>query len=298
MVRGLAIFASALLWAQAPDPSNGSAIAPDPDVEFLCPMDKDIRSKTPGNCSRCGMKLVAGLPDPHEFPVRITTKPRVLKAGEDIRFTFGIEDPDTHKPVRDFEIVHEKLYHLFVVSQDMKFFIHTHPELQPDASFQLGLRLPKPGLYRVLSDFYPKGATPQLIASTLMVPGAGFKLAPAKLEVDVKPQHSENVDTELVTEPPQPIVGEKTLMFFRLKPNDSIEPYLGAMAHMLVASSDLIDMIHSHPFLVTDANDGSYKQIQFNMIFPRTGVHRVWVQFQRKGVVNTVAFNVPVNELR
>ena len=34
------------------------------------------------------------------------------------------------------------------------------------------------------------------------------------------------------------------------------------------------------------------------MIFPREGVYRVWVQFQNKGEVNTMAFNVPVKQLR
>ena len=33
---------------------------------------------------------------------------------------------------------------------------------------------------------------------------------------------------------------------------------------------------------------------KFKMIFPRAGIYRIWVQSQRKGVVNTVAFNVPV----
>jgi hypothetical protein len=32
------------------------------------------------------------------------------------------------------------------------------------------------------------------------------------------------------------------------------------------------------------------------MLFPRAGIYRVWVQSQRKGVVNTVAFNVPVGD--
>jgi hypothetical protein len=51
--------------------------------------------------------------------------------------------------------------------------------------------------------------------------------------------------------------------------------------------------MHSHPFL---AEGGP--QIQFNMIFPRARTYRVWVQFQRQGVVNTVAFNVPVAALK
>jgi hypothetical protein len=34
--------------------------------------------------------------------------------------------------------------------------------------------------------------------------------------------------------------------------------------------------------------------MQFNMIYPRPGIYRVWIQVQRQGVVNTLAFNVPV----
>ena len=72
---------------------------------------------------------------------------------------------------------------------------------------------------------------------------------------------------ELVTEPQQPISGQKTQMLFRVKPGDGLEKYLGAWGHMLVASDDLIDMIHEHPFIA----DGG-PQIQFNVIFPRAQV--------------------------
>jgi hypothetical protein len=33
--------------------------------------------------------------------------------------------------------------------------------------------------------------------------------------------------------------------------------------------------------------------MQFNLVFPRARVYRVWVQFQRNGVVNTAHFDVP-----
>ena len=42
--------------------------------------------------------------------------------------------------------------------------------------------------------------------------------------------------------------------------------------------------------------DGS-PNIQFNVIFPRAHTYRVWVQFQRLGVVNTAYFDVPVKDL-
>jgi hypothetical protein len=294
MFRALVLFLSTFLVWQQPVP----VVPADPEVEFVCPMDKDVRSKVPGKCPLCGMTLVANLPDAREFPVRIATKPKILKPGEETLMTFRVEDPLTTKPVHDFVIVHERLFHLFLISQDMQFFQHVHPAMQSDGTFDLDVTFPHPGLYRVLSDFYPAGATPQLIENTLFVPGAGMKFAPAKLTADLAPNKTENLEVSLITDPPQPIAGMKTLMFFRLTPNDGIEPYLGAMGHMLAASSDLIDMIHTHPFLVTDPEGGAVKQIQFNLIFPREGVYRVWVQFQRKGVVNTAVFNIPVTVLK
>ncbi|MEJ7609534.1 MAG: hypothetical protein WKF37_25490 [Bryobacteraceae bacterium] len=35
-----------------------------------------------------------------------------------------------------FERIHEKLFHLFLVNQDLVTFAHEHPELQADGSFR------------------------------------------------------------------------------------------------------------------------------------------------------------------
>jgi hypothetical protein len=314
MVRVIALFAIAVLcalftgppsrqpsWAEGEPESwaklDVSAIQ-DRGDGFMCPMDRDVISKTPGFCPRCRMKLVkieaSHQADSLEYPVRISTEPKVLQPGAVARLDFRVDTPETHQRVRNFEVVHEKLYHVFLVSQDLTFFLHTHPLPGADARLQLDVRLPKSGMYRVLSDFYPKGGTPQLVVNTLIVPGAGLALTRAKLAQDLRPQQAENLKVELATEPTRPVAHGTTQMLFRLKPNDGIEPYLGVMAHMLATSSDLIDMIHSHPIQVTDRSD--YKQLQFQMIFPRAGIYRVWVQSQRKGVVNTAAFNVPIAE--
>lgn len=265
-------------------------------------MDKDIRSNAPGLCPRCGMKLVLGIPESREYRVEIATTPRVLKPGVDVQLDFRVLDPDTGKLVRDFEIVHDRLFHLFVVSQDTAFFMHEHPEQLADGSYRFRMKFPKAAVYRLLCDFYPKSATPQLISNTLIVPGPGFTMATSKLTSNIEPQRSANLEAELVMEPPQPIAGAKTLLFFRLRPNDGIEQYLSAWGHMMAASWDLIDMIHTHPIYVTDpapsGEEIAYKQIQFNVVFPREGIYRLWVQFQQKGIVNTVTFNIPVSNLK
>jgi hypothetical protein len=287
------LFAAVLLAAQDPAPKFPlpEPEAAEPPVEWVCPMDPDIRSNGPAKCSRCGMPLAPGIPDPLEYPVDLKVTPKAVKPGRELEFAFSVRHPKTGEPFRDFEVIHEKLYHMFIVSQDLEYFIHEHPEIGPDSVFRYKGSLPKAGMYRVLSDFYPKGGTPQMISRTLIVPG-GPITAGGKLRPDLNPQKAENMTVSLKMEPEQPVAGFKTLMFFTLDPSDGLEQYLAAWGHMMAASGDLVDMIHTHPFL---ANGGP--QVQFNMIFPRPGVYRVWVQFQRKGVVNTVAFNIPVTEL-
>src|SRR5579871_4620907 len=232
IVHAIAIVAltcgpGALVCGGVPAPVDATSPQPTPpQLDYVCPMDRDIRSKSPGVCPRCGMKLVPGIPEFREYAVTMSMQPSTLKPGEKARFTFQVTDPETNQPVRDFEIVHEKLYHLFVVSQDLGFFIHEHPQMQADGSFEIDLSFPKPGFYRVLNDFYPASGTPQLISRALFVPGPGFTLAFAQPAPDVSAQRSENVAVELVTEPREPIAGIQTLMFFRLSPKDGIQPYL------------------------------------------------------------------------
>ena len=266
-----------LLWAQ--------------DTVFVCPMDPDVRSSQAGVCPRCGMKLATNIPDPVEYHMDLTTTPRALKPLEKTRMEFFIHDPWKDRQVTKFQVVHEKLFHMFVVSQDLQFFLHDHPIYGPEGNFYYDIAFPKPGMYRVLGDFYPDGATPQLIAKTVLVPGAAP--APVALTRDYSTKDDKNLQVELTTDPPQPIAGMKTLLYFHIKPAEGFEKYLGAWGHMLVASDDLIDLIHTHPFIA----DGG-PQIQFNVTFPRPRPYRVWVQFQSKGVVNTAHFDIPVTELK
>jgi hypothetical protein len=182
------------------------------------------------------------------------------------------------------------------VSQDLQYFVHAHPVPQSDGTFIYEETFPKTGLYRVVGDFYPSDGTPQLVAKTLIVPGAPgqeIPLVQPALKPDLGPSHCTNLNVELNTDPPSPVVGLKTLLFFKLSPADGLEKYIGAWAHMLVASDDLIDLIHDHPFIA----DGG-PQLQFNIIFPRARTYKIWVQFQRKGIVNTAAFTIPVSELK
>jgi hypothetical protein len=283
-----------VLAAQEPIPNLAPQINP-VDAQnagnvFFCPMDPDVRSHNAGKCARCGMALVEGLPDPVEYHLDLSVTPRTIKPGQTTSLTFAVHDPWKNRLVTNFQLMHEKLFHMFIVSHDLQVFVHNHPTLGSDGLFHYDYIFPKPGMYRILGDFYPDGATPQLIAKSVIVPGPAPK--PAPLVRDYSPKDGENMKIELVTEPPQPIAGATTQMILRVNPGEGLEKYLGAWGHMLVASADLIDLVHEHPFIA----DGG-PQVQFNVIFPRAKAYRVWVQLQRRGVVNTVHFDIPVKTL-
>jgi hypothetical protein len=231
---------------------------------------------------------------PIEYPMEFRASPPQIPAGRDVTLEFRVLDPKTSRPITRFETVHEKLFHLFLVSYDLEFFAHLHPELLPNGWFRLRTRLPKPGAYRLLADFDPTGGTPQLAARTFSTAGYIAPLGSAihPPAADLAPQRGPNLTATLRLDPEQPIAGKKTMLFFHLDPAGGLEQYIGAWAHLLAVSHDLVDTMHSHPFIADGGPD-----MQFNLFFPRAATYRLWVQMQRKGVVNTVAFTVPVQSL-
>jgi hypothetical protein len=68
------------------------------------------------------------------------------------------------------------------------------------------------------------------------------------------------------------------------QPVQDLEPYLGAMGHLVVVSANGKDYVHAHPLTESSA-DG---KVEFNVHFPRPGIYKLWGQFQRSGRVYTV----------
>lgn len=259
------------------------------ELEYRCPMDAEVRAGAPGSCPRCGMKLTRRVVDPVEHRLNVRATPDGNPPGK-VGLEFTVRDARRDRPVTRFQPVHEKLFHLFVVNQDLSYFAHEHPHLDPDGAFRLRLPVATGGLHRMLADFYPDGGVPQMIAKSVILPGASP--SPVALARDDSAKDGSNLRVELVTVPANPTPGVKTMLFFRVSPGDGLETYLGAWGHLFSASDDLIDLMHSHPI------SASGPEIQFNVIFPRGRTYRVWAQFQRNGVVNTARFDIPIRLLQ
>lgn len=292
--------------------TRSKEVLPQGDL-YMCVMHPEIRSAVAGKCPKCEMTLVPVNPDVAEdFDLRLESLPRTPEVGKNVRLRFAIFNPKTGDMVKQFYLQHEKLFHLFIVSQDMKEFQHIHPTFDSDGAFTIETVLPRPGQYKVYSDFYPENGAPQVLQRNLVT--AGFKSDLASSRAHLMPDTSfvktiDGLKIELKIEPSQIIAGQPATLKYHLtnaktgEPIRDIVPYLGAWGHTLILSEDQADYVHSHP--EETVNEGADKaklrggpDVTFGAFLPREGNYRIWTQFQRGDKLTTVSFTVRAERLR
>jgi hypothetical protein len=250
--------------------------------------------------------------------------PAVVKPGQKTTMRFKIFHPGTGEQVKKFEVVHEKQYHLFVISQDMEYFQHIHPEEQADGTWTIDVTLPKPGYYKVLSDFMPSGGAPQFIARPLVTAGYNGDLesGSAHLVPDVNLTKTvDDITATIAYDPQTCLVGLYCHLNYHLtdtatgRPITDLQTYLGAFGHTLIMSEDMVDYVHSHPLdiLAMPDDDGGPPvflippgadleklrggpDVTFEGLMPKPGNYRAWTQFRRNDKVHTFAFTFKVVE--
>ena len=287
--------------------------APDPQrapTGWFCPMHPDVTASSPGKCPKCAMALIAGDPfDTRDYALAFRTSPAAVRPGVPFRMEFAVSHPGSGTAVTAFEPVHDKRYHLFVISQDMTAFQHIHPDMRPDGSWAIDVTVPKPGYYWVLSDFVPTGGAPQFLGRTLITAGFAGDAADGAAQLTPDTVLSKTVDditATLAVEPSTLVAGEYGHLMFTLadsatgQPVTDLQPYLGAFGHTLIMSDDLRDAVHSHPSPGpgSDISTGQGgPQVTFEGYLPRPGLYRAWTQFLRHDRLSTFSFTFRVLSL-
>src|SRR5438876_1156520 len=63
------------------------------------------------------------------FNVGLSTEPSQIQPKQLTKLVFSIQDADAKDlSINDLEIVHEKPMHLIIISEDLSFFNHIHPQ--------------------------------------------------------------------------------------------------------------------------------------------------------------------------
>lgn len=299
------------LWTVAAIPLKGTdrqaTQAAPQSVTYVCPMHQHVRTESPGLCPICGMTLVTSDPlDTRDYRLEMTSAPPAPLPNQPARLRLTVRDPDTNAVVRTFATVHEKIFHLFIVSHDLEHYAHVHPEQMDDGSFAIDVTLPRAGYYKVYSDFLPSAGTPQVIPRLVVTKDfdGGLASSMARLVPDaILKKGADGMDVELLL-PETLVAGREEKLTFRVTDRATgaeirdLEPYLGAWGHSLVMSEDTLDFVHAHPLelLPDDAATASGgPMLTFKALLPKAGNYRVWMQIKHRGEVSTAAFTLRVS---
>lgn len=260
--------------------------------QYVCPMHCEI-GKTydhPRLCPVCHMHLQLVTSD--RYTVEVAAD-HPIRARAEATLRFQIKDPAGFE-VRNLQIVHEKPLHLMIVSHDLSRFDHVHPVADAEGRFALRHRFPAGGRYVLFHDFTPDSVGMQVVPVEVAVEGPVPRPIPLRVDDD-RPKRVEGYEVALSHTPLIP--GRECAMTFTLtrggRPVTDLEPFLGAMGHLVMISEDRAAYVHSHP-LETSATIGP--RVEFKTRFERTGIYKAWGQFQRRGRVLTVPFVVEVDD--
>jgi hypothetical protein len=296
---------------------------PDEEIAWVCPMHPSYTSGAAGTCPICGMVLIQTRPyDTRDFRVLLRTEPAEVRPGEKLTLLFTFLRPGTDEIVREFEVVHTKRFHLFVVSEDLEFFEHIHPVMGPEGTWTVDTTLPKAGYYRLLCDFMPTGGTGQFLTAPLVTAGYEGDLQADSAHLQPDQTFSKRAGDMTVAvnfDPAQPVACQYVHLNFDLtdtasgRPVTDLQTYLGQFSHMLLLSEDLQCYVHSHPInLVVQPEDAASipeyiippdadlarirggPRVTFDALLPKAGIFRAWAQFQRNDQVRTVQFTFSV----
>jgi hypothetical protein len=274
-----------------------------PTYDYSCVMHSDVHQAQEGACPKCGMPLQSLTPGVRgEYKLQLISTPRQPQAGKKVRMQFIVSHPTTEARVKQYVINHEKLFHLFIISDDLEAYQHLHPQLHPDGSFSVETVLPRSGHYKLHADFFPVGGTLQVLHRDLVTTGRPPSRAPITIQPDVSLTKTIDGTTIKLEWGDKPLTaGVLIPLRYHLSdaqtgaPLSDLEPYLGAWGHTLILNADQSEYLHSHPTEMLPDNTKAARggpMVEFRAMFPAAGDYRIWTQFQRNGRIITASFTV------
>ena len=206
--------------------------------------------------------------------VHLALARRALEPGASVPLSFQVQDP-SGRPVTSYDTEHEKQLHLIVLdTRDLTDFQHVHPTLAADGTWTVDLKLAPGTPYRLYADGSTGG---EGFLATADVHTTGGNPGPQGIPVPATADRVDGFRVDL-----DEGGGAATLRVTRGGRPVELEPYLGALGHLVVIRVDDLSYLHVHP------GDGPVPQFAVAGLAP--GRYRYFFDFQVDGVVHTAAF--------
>ncbi len=309
LITGLALVLSLVVFSACKNNQSKKVEAAAPGAKYICPMNCE-KGKTydqPGVCPVCHMDLEPTNAEVEankaEYFTAFAANPVQLEAGKPAMLSFTPKIKGAESAPVPLDLVHEKKMHLILVSDDLSWFDHIHPEYQASGAYDIKVlgkgenftngrghnetRFDAGGKYWAFTDFKPLGGLNQVNKTELNVAGTA-----AKAIAYTQPKMTTAVDgytvvfdghgASLAAGAPVHLhinISEKGK---RLSPSN-IENYLGAKAHVVMIETTTKEFLHVHPEAVGE-------ELEMSTTFAKPGIYRGWLQFQTNGKVHAADF--------
>ncbi len=221
--------------------------------------------------------------NPLAATLHLQTSPTSPKAGEATEIRGMLHDT-SGKMLKDFEVVHDKKIHLIVVRDGLDEFSHLHPTLDLDGKLSVGHTFAKGGTHHVFVDYKPVGKSQATAQGTLTVGGDSPTAERLKPNVPGRVESGGLLADVSMEASDSSAVVRFSLLNLSGQPVADLQPYLGAMGHLVVIGAEADQYVHAHPL----ESEPNTNVVEFEVHFPRAGVYKLWGQFQRNGQVHTI----------
>jgi hypothetical protein len=237
-------------------------------------------------------------------------------AGEQTDMYLSIYNATSGEPITNLDVVHERIVHVFVVSQDMEVFAHIHPEdrvngteLASQGIYIINYTFPKDGYYAVITDFTYGGINVIKKFQLYVIKDA------ASSQVNDTKKASVDLDRtkifgeyEVTLNAPEKIeAGSESELDFHIEKNGEpvrdLQDYLGSEIHVLVIRDDLKFVGHTHTYRpghnlhlmkMSQVYYGPDLPVRYTFQYP--GTYTIFAQFMHNGKVVTTRFFVKVDD--
>jgi hypothetical protein len=262
---------------------------------FACPMHPEVRGHEGESCSKCGMPLehMDELAPAGNYTMQFSSTPQKMKAGKEVLLFFTPKNKDKQTEAVPLDVEHEKKIHLIIVSEDLSWFDHVHPEYRTDGSYTVKQIFPDGGNYLLYADYKPTSSTHQLEKISVQVEGK----AAAAMQYSKKKEMAKSGDFSVTLVPDAGKFISNTPIHFdgsflwngKSFDVNNLQNYLGAKGHMVAINMLTKEYMHLHPEV-----EGSI--LHFHTTFETVGMYRVWLQFMYDGKLHTTDFVLEVEQ--